>query len=38
VARSSIRGDDLIDRLGGEEFAVIVPESIEIAAAKRPAS
>ena len=26
-----MRGNDLVGRLGGEEFAVIVPEPIEIA-------
>ena len=31
VARSSMRGDDLVGRLGGEEFAAIVPEPIEFA-------
>jgi diguanylate cyclase (GGDEF)-like protein len=32
VARASMRGTDIIGRLGGEEFAVIVPESLEFAA------
>ena len=32
VARSSMRGSDIIGRLGGEEFAVIVPEPMEFAA------
>jgi len=32
VARSSLRSDDIIGRLGGEEFAVIVPEPMELAA------
>jgi diguanylate cyclase (GGDEF)-like protein len=32
VARSSIRGSDIVGRLGGEEFAVIVPEPMEFAA------
>jgi predicted signal transduction protein with EAL and GGDEF domain len=31
VARSSMRGSDIVGRLGGEEFAVIVPEPIEFA-------
>ena len=32
VARSSMRGSDIIGRLGGEEFAVIVAEPMELAA------
>ena len=32
VARSSMRGSDVVGRLGGEEFAVIVPEPMEFAA------
>jgi len=32
VARSSVRGSDIVGRLGGEEFAVIVPEPMEFAA------
>ena len=32
VARTNMRENDIIGRLGGEEFAVIVPESIEFAA------
>ena len=32
VARSSMRGSDIIGRLGGEEFAVIVAEPMEFAA------
>ncbi|MGA2566286.1 MAG: GGDEF domain-containing protein [Pseudolabrys sp.] len=32
VARSSMRGSDIIGRLGGEEFAVIVAEPTELAA------
>jgi diguanylate cyclase (GGDEF)-like protein len=32
VARSSMRADDIVGRLGGEEFAAIVPAPIEIAA------
>lgn len=32
VARTSMRDNDIIGRFGGEEFAVIVPESIEFAA------
>ena len=32
VARTSMRENDIIGRFGGEEFAVIVPESIEFAA------
>jgi len=32
VARSSMRGSDIVGRLGGEEFAVIVPEPMEFAA------
>ena len=31
VARSSMRGSDIIGRLGGEEFAVVVPEPMEFA-------
>jgi diguanylate cyclase (GGDEF)-like protein len=31
VARSSIRGSDIVGRLGGEEFAIIVPEPMEFA-------
>lgn len=31
VARSSTRASDIIGRLGGEEFAAIVPESMEVA-------
>ena len=31
-ARSSMRGSDIVGRLGGEEFAVIVPEPMEFAA------
>ena len=33
VARSSMRGSDIIGRLGGEEFAVIVAEPMELAGA-----
>ena len=32
VARSSMRGSDIVGRLGGEEFAAIVPEPMEFAA------
>ena len=32
VARSSMRGSDIVGRLGGEEFAVIVAEPMEFAA------
>jgi diguanylate cyclase (GGDEF)-like protein len=32
VARSSMRGSDIVGRFGGEEFAVIVPEPMEFAA------
>jgi diguanylate cyclase (GGDEF)-like protein len=32
VARSNMRGSDLVGRLGGEEFAVIVAEPMEFAA------
>jgi diguanylate cyclase (GGDEF)-like protein len=32
VARSSMRGSDIVGRLGGEEFAVILPEPMEFAA------
>jgi diguanylate cyclase (GGDEF)-like protein len=32
VARSSMRGSDIVGRLGGEEFAVIIPEPMEFAA------
>jgi diguanylate cyclase (GGDEF)-like protein len=32
VARSNMRGSDIVGRLGGEEFAVIVPEPMEFAA------
>jgi diguanylate cyclase (GGDEF)-like protein len=32
VARSNLRGSDIVGRLGGEEFAVIVPEPMEFAA------
>jgi diguanylate cyclase (GGDEF)-like protein len=32
VARSNMRGSDLVGRLGGEEFAVIVAEPMEYAA------
>jgi diguanylate cyclase (GGDEF)-like protein len=32
VARSSMRANDLVGRLGGEEFAVIVPEPMQFAA------
>ncbi len=32
VARSSMRASDIVARLGGEEFAAIVPEPMEIAA------
>jgi diguanylate cyclase (GGDEF)-like protein len=31
VARSSMRANDIIGRLGGEEFAAIVPEPMEVA-------
>ena len=31
VARSSMRANDIVGRLGGEEFAVIVPEGMEFA-------
>ena len=31
VARTSMRASDIIGRLGGEEFAAIVPESMEVA-------
>ncbi len=31
VTRSSLRGNDIVGRLGGEEFAVIVPEPMEFA-------
>ena len=31
VARSSMRGSDLVGRIGGEEFAVIVAEPMEFA-------
>ncbi len=31
LARSSMRGSDIIGRLGGEEFAIIVPEPMELA-------
>jgi diguanylate cyclase (GGDEF)-like protein len=31
VARSSLRANDLVGRLGGEEFAVIVPEPMQFA-------
>ena len=32
VARSSLRGSDIVGRLGGEEFAVIVAEPMELSA------
>ena len=32
VARSSMRASDIVGRLGGEEFAAIVPEPMEFAA------
>ncbi len=32
AARSNMRGSDLVGRLGGEEFAVIVAEPMEFAA------
>jgi diguanylate cyclase (GGDEF)-like protein len=32
VARSSMRASDIVGRLGGEEFAAIVPEAEEVAA------
>jgi diguanylate cyclase (GGDEF)-like protein len=32
VARSSMRANDIVGRLGGEEFAVILPEAMDLAA------
>jgi diguanylate cyclase (GGDEF)-like protein len=34
VAKNSFAGTDLLARVGGEEFAVLVPDSLEVALAK----